>query len=261
MPCGEERHRLRWEGGELRALDHADPESERTLAALGGVRCACVDALDAWAAHAADPRVLVLASRGPGDPLAAPQDDAAPPAPLAPARAPRRGTAMAVLSAVRLPPGGSPARHGPPADPLIGLLDLGGGLPERLVATVAEHWRGQLERPGGADAPERALLHAALHGRLLVALAGWLARPLPELGLELEMIEADGARGLELEPGAERIRAALPFAWLTEVFCRDLAVLLGRFCLAAAWTHGGALALDTVTVDGADRARVTIALG
>ncbi|MHB1877427.1 MAG: hypothetical protein ACYCPF_21540, partial [Streptosporangiaceae bacterium] len=74
LTCGGDQHRLAWREGELRALDHADPDAERTLAALGGERCACVEMLDAWYAHASDLRVLVLGSRGPSDPLAVPAD-------------------------------------------------------------------------------------------------------------------------------------------------------------------------------------------
>jgi hypothetical protein len=64
--------RLAWREGELRAPDHAG--AERTLAALGGERCACVEMLDAWHGHASDLRVLVLGSRGSSDPLAAPRN-------------------------------------------------------------------------------------------------------------------------------------------------------------------------------------------
>ena len=61
VTCGGARHRLRWADGKLGAVDHDDVDGERTLAALSGERCACIDLLDAWARHAADVRVLVLA--------------------------------------------------------------------------------------------------------------------------------------------------------------------------------------------------------
>src|SRR5262249_61741867 len=35
VPCGQGRHVIRWEAGELRLRSHADPEAELVLAALG----------------------------------------------------------------------------------------------------------------------------------------------------------------------------------------------------------------------------------
>ena len=67
VECGGNRHRLRWENGTFHALDHGDVESERTLAALGGQSCTCLDLVEAWDQHCDDLRVLVLGSRGPTD--------------------------------------------------------------------------------------------------------------------------------------------------------------------------------------------------
>ena len=113
IDCGEQTHRLRWQQGDLQAVDHEDIEAERTLAALGDQRCACADVLDAWARHASDLRVLVLASRGPTDPLAIQADQAASPsAPIARPRRPgrsrpgRRASGIAFL-ATRAGPGGT----------------------------------------------------------------------------------------------------------------------------------------------------------
>ena len=74
VECDGKPHRLLWEAGALRALEHGDAEGERTLAALGGARCTCLDLLDTWARHSDDLDVLLLASRGPGDQLLAPED-------------------------------------------------------------------------------------------------------------------------------------------------------------------------------------------
>lgn len=64
---GGGRHRLTWRSGALVAEDHADADAERALEALGGGRCPCLDLLDSWDAHARDPVVLSVGSRGPAD--------------------------------------------------------------------------------------------------------------------------------------------------------------------------------------------------
>ncbi len=69
VECSGRSHRLRWRDGELVAVDHDDVTGERTLAALAGQRYHCIDLLDAWQRHRADPDVLVLSSRGPADVL------------------------------------------------------------------------------------------------------------------------------------------------------------------------------------------------
>jgi hypothetical protein len=121
LTCEGASHRLRWERGELRALDHDDAEAERTLAALGDQRCACIDMLDAWARHACDLRVLVLASRGPADRLG--------------------------------------AGESPEEDELVTLLGLGGSLPERLAATVAAEWTARASEAAAARAQLEAALY------------------------------------------------------------------------------------------------------
>src|SRR5262249_13764200 len=114
VDCGGERHRLRWEAGELCALDHEDPGGERALAAVGGERPLGVGVLDAWQRHATDLSVLVLASRGPSDPLQ-------------PADEEETGW-------VAWGPGADDEE--PAGFDLPALLRLGGGLPRRLAAGV-----------------------------------------------------------------------------------------------------------------------------
>ena len=135
------------------------PRRERALrrAGLGGEPCVCLEVLDAWARDAGDERVLVAASRGPADRIArrewnAPDDEE---------------------QAGWVGYGPSLGAPGPPADGLAALLSLPGGLPDRLVATVAA------SRSGGAISPR---LHAALFGRVAAALGGWLGQPELELG-------------------------------------------------------------------------------
>ena len=71
LDCGGKPHRLRWADGQLHPLDHTDDlAGEQILSALGGHRIRCLDVLETWAQHETDLRVLILASRGPADPLA-----------------------------------------------------------------------------------------------------------------------------------------------------------------------------------------------
>jgi hypothetical protein len=193
IECGGGRHRLRWAGGTMTAPDHGDLDADRMLAAAGGSACACATLLDAWAAHVTDLRVLGLASRGPADPL--------------------------------VDPGGAADRL------LAGLLLLGGGLPDRLVATVAGHWAERLRaEPDAADvAAARPALTAALYGRAAAAVRAWLG--VPALPVSLTMLESGSAPSAEHT--GEGVALALPFSWLPEVWCRSMALVLGRFCLAA----------------------------
>ena len=72
VSCDGREHQLRWADGELRVPGHPDLESEKILRALAGENYACLDVLEAWEVHADDLRVLILASRGPADPVADP---------------------------------------------------------------------------------------------------------------------------------------------------------------------------------------------
>jgi hypothetical protein len=235
IDCGGQTHRLRWQSGVLLALDHDDAEGERALAALGGDRCACVDMLGAWERHREDPRVLVLASRGPADPLPAQPDRAW-------HGSPHGGFAIAVaLPAVA--PRGSAAD---PEDDLVALLTLGGGLPTRLVATVAAAWR---ERP--LDARHEA----ALYGRALVAMRAWLEQP--EARIDLEM--SDDRPSVQFVDGT--VRARLPFTWLIDVWAKGLATVAGRFCLDARSHDGRQWTLTTVGPDLGEPTAMGIDLG
>ena len=254
IDCGEQTHRLRWQQGDLQAVDHEDIEAERTLAALGDQRCACADVLDAWARHASDLRVLVLASRGPTDPLAIQADQAASPsAPIARPRRPgrsrpgRRASGIAFL-ATRAGPGGTRQSAGPiaPEDELQRLFSLGGGLPERLVATVVSEWATRLARPDATHQTAHAQLHAALYGRVTAAVRNWLGEPDREI--ELRMI-GNGDTPTLVEGDQGLLRAELPFQWLADIFVRGLATVWGRFCLTATTTDGQHWTLSTITPD------------
>lgn len=216
--CGGHRHALRWEDGALAALDHGDPTDEATLAALAGEPVPCLEILRAWTRRRADPRVLTLASRGPGDTLDIDRDELT-------------------------PPFGGDGR-GAEAE-LLGLLALGGGVPERLQATAAATWARRL-RTGHARLQDTLpQLHAALYGRALATLRTWLGEP----GLAIELTMADASGGRPLVRSGDGIAVTLPFGWLAEVWARGLAVVFGRLCVAAHTPDGAHWTLDTVGPD------------
>lgn len=237
LDCGGRPHRLRWAAGQLHALDHGDDmEGEQILSALGGQRFPCLDVLESWARHTADPRVLILASRGPADPVAT---WTPPPPPHRPSSWRRTGT-YSTLS-----------YHGGPREPeddLLGLIGLGGPLPDRLAATVIAAWAERLRRPAGGDAVAavRPSLQAALYGRAVIALRSWTGQR--DLAVALTMIPE--GQPAKLTRAGDGIAAELPFGWLADVWARGLTTCWGRFCLAAApQPAGDGWVLSTVGPD------------
>lgn len=274
--CNGHDHRLRWEAGDLHALDHCDVESERTLAALGGQRCICVDMLEAWERHRDDLRVLVLASRGPTDPVVVQEDQSAqfgvarPQIVRArgavPSRARLRQTGTVVSHMGRAVarqsgwtaygPSGRASKQAEAENELFALLGLGGGVPERLVATVAAAWSERLGRPDRTIDRARPQLRAALHGRVFAAMRTWLGGSGVES--ELKMIGENEAPRLISEDGI--VRAELPFGWLVDVWAKDLATIWGRFCIAATTTDGSTWQLTTIGPDLAQPSAITLQL-
>ena len=241
LSCGGETHRLRWHAGALLAVDHDEVEGERTLAALAGERCACVEVLDVWARHADDLRVLTLASRGATDQVAAPFDR------RAYSGAGAHGvTVIASGGSVASRPGATgPAGWEEFEDDLIPLLGLGAGLTDRLMATVAAAWSDPAEREEEAAAAHAQLM-AALYGRAVLAIRAWLAEP--ELEVDLRMVEAAAeSRLTSIDAGG--VRAELPFSWLSEVWSRGLTTVARRFCLRAQTDDGRRWTLSTVGPD------------
>ena len=258
VSCGGQEHQLRWAAGELQAPGHPDLESEKILRALAGESYACLDVLEAWEVHADDLRVLVLASRGPADPVAVRLDEPGSAGwtvragPAAAARMQRRRAAVtAVLG------GGGPASR-EREDPLAVLLSLGGPMQTRLTATVAAAWRQRLrDRAAPADAAvteaARPALHAALYGRVLATLRAWTGRP--DLRVALTMIgESDRPA---LAPDGDGIAVELPFGWISDVWARGLGVCWDRFGLAAA-PAGDGWAVSAVAPDLGPPAQITI---
>jgi hypothetical protein len=282
VECSGTSHRLRWERGTLDALDHGDVESERALAALGGQSCTCLDLVEAWDHHRDDLRVLVLGSRGPTDLLNVNDDIGgqlgvnrvqvvtggggfARPGARASATLTQRisamgrrtssgGTAYAPLAPQ---PPGRMSHKARAENELLALLGMGGGLPERLVATVAAEWTKRLREGARMPARSRAQLQAALHGRVFAVMRGWLG-PTGTVS-ELKMIGEQGKPKLVGEDG--HVHAELPFGWLAEVWAPGLATIWGRFCLSANTDDGRTWRLTTVGPDLGSPSIVTLQLG
>jgi hypothetical protein len=253
LSCAGETHRLRWHAGALLAVNHEDAEGERTLAALAGERCACVDVLDAWARHAHDLRVFTLASRGAADQLAASFDR------LGSGGAGGQGlTVTASGGSVAYVSGGAgPAGWDEVEDDLVPLLGLGAGLTDRLMATVAAAWSDPAERGAEEAAAAHAQLKAALYGRAVLAIRAWLAEP--ELEVDLRMVEAAAeSRVTRLDVGG--VRAELPFSWLSDVWSRGLTTVCRRFCLSAHTDDGRRWTLSTVRPDLDNTELITLEL-
>jgi hypothetical protein len=291
VSCDGREHQVRWADGELRVPGHPDLESEKILRALAGENYACLDVLEAWEVHADDLRVLVLASRGPADPLAVRIDE---PGPTAWAGGTGRTAVVRMQrrrSAVTAVLGGAAPASREREDPLAMLLSLGGPMQARLTATVAAAWRERLRDgaatagsataaadpaaaadptapadptgPGDPTAPAgaaaiaieaaRPALHAALYGRVVATLRGWTGRP--DLRVALTMIgESDRPA---LAPDGDGIAVELPFGWISDVWARGLGTCWDRFVLAAA-PAGDGWVLSAVAPDLGPPAQITI---
>jgi hypothetical protein len=225
--CGGDTHIVRWEAGELIAVDHGDPKGEVTAAVLAGETVACLELLRTWSRRADDPHVLTLASRGPTDPLNMDIDGL-----RFDYGAPRRQTEEQTLR----------------------LLAAGGRLPDRLQATTAAIWTRRLRTGHAQLGTVRPQLEAALYGRVLRTLRAWLGEP--QLTVELTMIGPEEQR--RIVHTADGVDVSLPFSWLPDVWMRGLAVTFGRLCIAADTTDGSSWTLATLGPDLTDLTQLTI---
>jgi hypothetical protein len=135
----------------------------------------------------------------------------------------------------------------PREDPLLQLMRLPGGLPDRLVAMVISYWVG-LTTNGAAPASASAPLSVALTGRVSLAIQTWLGTTGAEV--EVELLAPGAPRYLKraASESGESVAVGLPFSWLAEVWLPGLTHLLGRFTLAAEYAD------DAVILDTADTA-------
>jgi len=261
LPCGQGRHIVRWEAGQLRLLSHPDPEAELVLAALGGERTRCVEVAQAWGRHAEDLSVLAIGPRGPADEIAVSWNDVD-----AAAQASQRGGRTGYL-----PPAGGPGRGGPPAGTLppalaraqarnqqamqdreratrnrndiLSLLALGYGFQVRLIGQVAE---AHADRAEEAMEKIRPRLVAAITARLAPVAEEWLGIDPDQVVVTLHRGPGWGSAELTGRAGQRRLRVSLPAGWLGRVWAAGLA-LTGRHLVVAVakagWPDARVLAL------------------
>jgi len=227
---GTEQHVMRWAGGQLTAVNHADAEGELVLAALGGGKSECVAMVEAWGGHAGDLDVLAFGPRSPDDQLAVTWDlvrslrSVINPQQAGPGRAPRPGQP----AAARLRPRSLPMRQASPElgraqarrAELMSLFALGRDFQLALSGTVAAAWADG-PAPGRDLAAARPALTGALAGRLAPAAASWLGIDPGAVCAELH--EAPGWGTVEL--AGVTLRAALPLRWLAAVWAAGCAVV------------------------------------
>jgi len=257
VPCGQGRHSVRWEAGELRLPSHADPEAELVLAALGGDKARCVEIFEAWQRHTADLTVLGIGPRGPADEIAVTWDDVD-----AAEQAARSGTGGPGRWGWRLasPPRAAMARaavrHQQYKEEageasqrrldMLSLLALGTGFQVRLAGQVVAAHADRLDEPDELGRTIRSVLTAALAGRVALVAEQWL-------GIDPDQVEASLYRGagwgsVELTGRGEqrRLRVSLPAWWLARVWASGLA-LTGRHLVVAVeragWPDAQVLAL------------------
>jgi hypothetical protein len=257
VPCGQGRHSVRWEAGELRLPSHADPEAELVLAALGGDKARCVEIAEAWQRHTADLTVLGIGPRGPADEVVVTWDDVD-----AAEQAARGGTGGPGRWGWRLasPPRAAMARaairHQQYQEEageasqrrldMLSLLALGTGFQVRLAGQVVAAHADRLDEPEELGRTIRSVLTAALAGRVALVAEQWL-------GIDPDQVEASLYRGagwgsVELTGRGEqrRLRVSLPAWWLARVWASGLA-LTGRHLVVAVeragWPDAQVLAL------------------
>jgi hypothetical protein len=264
LDCSNEVHRLRWEAGALVVLDHEDPDGERTLGALGADRASCIEILDTWTRHSDDLRVLTVSSRGVADPVQIDGEDQIPggmrpmvrPGIGAPARVMMAGVSgWATFTALGTRPMG-PGQPPEPFDEITKLLALGGPMSQRLVATVVAEWCERIASSAETVEGNTPALTAALYGRVTSSVRSWLSDS--GLDVELEMIPPSESPSMSRTGSIVRLR--LPFLWLSQIWAKDLPVVLSRFALSTLSSERDQLRLLTISPDFSEVRAVAIRL-
>ena len=256
VPCGQGRHAVRWEAGELRLPNHADPEAELVLAALGGEKARCVEIAEAWRRHVADLTVLSVGPRGPADEVAVSWDDVDAAAQAA------QGGGWGWHGAPRLasPPRAAMARaairqrqhqqeagqDGQRRLDMLSLLALGTEFQVRLSGQVAAAYADWLDEPDEYGRNVRSVMTAALGGRLAPVAERWLGLDPDQMEVSLHRHEGWGSVELTGRGEQRRLRVSLPAWWLARVWACGLA-LTGRHLVVAVeragWPDAQVLAL------------------
>ena len=145
---------------------------------------------------------------------------------------------------------------GLPSDEVIDLIALGGALTQRLVAEILATWAARLAGDRQGSESHLPALTAALYGRVVVSVRTWLGDDGTQV--TLEMIDPTEPSSMARRDGV--VLARLPFAWLSDIWVKDLAVVLGRFSLGTVGSDSGRLRLSTVDPDCTEVRPVTVSL-
>ena len=260
VPCGQGRHVIRWEAGELRLASHSDPEAELVLAALGGEKARCVEIAEAWRRHTADLTVLGIGPRGPADEVAVSWDDVDVAAQVAQGGGVVTGYGARTLAS---PPRAAMARaairhrqHQQEAGEasqrrldMLSLLALGIGFQVRLIGHVVAAHADRLDEPDEHGFSIRSALKAALAGRIALVAEQWLGIDPDQVEVSLHPPGSEQSWGsVELTGRGEqrRLLVSLPAWWLARVWACGLA-LTGRHLVVAVeragWPDAQVLAL------------------
>ena len=258
VPCGQGRHSVRWEAGELRLPSHADPEAELVLAALGGDKARCVEIAEAWQRHTADLTVLGIGPRGQADEMTVSWDDvdaagqaARSVSVLGYGAGPLASPPRAAMARAAIRYQQHQAETGEASQrrlDILSLLALGTGFQIRLGGQVVAAYADRLDEPDELGRTIRSVLTAALLGRVALVAEQWL-------GIDPDQVEVSLYRGtgwglVELTGRGEqrRLRVSLPAWWLARVWASGLA-LTGRHLVVAVeragWPDARVLALRT----------------
>jgi hypothetical protein len=253
VPCGQGRHIVRWDAGQLRLPEHPDAEAELVLAALGGEKAGCVVLAEAWGRHTSDLSVLAVGPRGPADEIVVSWQDVE-----EAAQAGQRGGAAAFSSSLRRPrlavPPAAAAGHSARQrqiqqemeraaerrNDMLSLLALGHGFAVRLAGQVAA------AHADSADATARPALVAAITGRLALVAEQWLGIDPDQVLVSLHHGPGWGRAELTGKERGRRLRVSLPASWLARVWACGLALTARHLVVAvdrAGWPDARVLAL------------------
>jgi hypothetical protein len=244
IACGGQEHRLSWSDGGLVARDHPGLAREQILVGCGAESSPCIRLLNIWDSYSDDLTLLVVASRGVADPVPAHGDGPA-------------GTKSLVARSQHSVT--SPAQHRQRdhlANAIAEVLELPGGLPELLVATVVATWSQRIVDSDARVASAQSRLRAALYGRLVATIRAWREGVEP---IELDMTAPGTPASLRRDDDGLHVR--LEFTWLRDVWCRGLALVGNRLCLSSELTANDQWRLTTVPIDLGAPEVTTISLG
>ncbi len=258
VPCGQGRHVIRWEAGELRLASHADPEAELVLAALGGEKARCVEIAEAWGRHVTDLTVLTVWPRDPAAGIGVSWDDvdAARQATQGggwgiPRHGPRRlasppAAAIARAATRRAQYQQEAGQASQRRLDMLSLLALGTGFQVRLSGQVVAAYADRLDEPDEHGRNVRSVLTAALNGRLVPVAERWLGIDPDQVVVSLHRDPGWGSVELNGRGQQRRLLVSLPAWWLARVWACGLA-LTGRHLVVAVeragWPDAQVLAL------------------